>query len=83
MITLIQSKQKENQYLFYFYLIIHGREYEHPTVGKVKTTGLPVSFGETPEKIYKPSPLLNQHAAEILKKYCNYTKEEIEVFQHK
>jgi crotonobetainyl-CoA:carnitine CoA-transferase CaiB-like acyl-CoA transferase len=56
-------------------------EYEHPTVGNVKTTGFPVSFSETPQKIYKPAPLLNQHASEILKEYCNYTEEEIQIFQ--
>lgn len=55
-------------------------EYEHPTIGKVKTTGFPVSFSDTPQKIYNPAPLLNQHAAEILKDYCNYTEEKIEAF---
>ena len=58
-------------------------EYEHPTVGTVKTTGFPVSFSETPQKIYKPAPLLNQHANEILKEYCNYTEEEIKAFQNR
>lgn len=55
-------------------------EYEHPTVGKVKTTGFPVVFKDTPQKIYKPAPLLNQHAAEILSKFCDFTDEEIKVF---
>jgi crotonobetainyl-CoA:carnitine CoA-transferase CaiB-like acyl-CoA transferase len=57
-------------------------EYEHPTVGKVKTTGFPVSFSDTPQKIEKPAPLLNEHAAEILREYCNYSKEEIEAFEN-
>ena len=55
-------------------------EYRHPTVGKVKTTGFPVKFGETNQKIYKPSPLLNEHVAEILKEYCNYSDKEIKNF---
>lgn len=55
-------------------------EYEHPKVGTVKTTGFPVVFSDTPQKIYRPAPLLNQHAAEILKEYCNYTEEEIQTF---
>ena len=55
-------------------------EYEHPTVGKVKTTGFPVSFSDTPQKIQRPAPLLNQHAAEILKEFSNYSEEEIKVF---
>ncbi|PKQ64839.1 hypothetical protein BZG02_03025 [Labilibaculum filiforme] len=52
-------------------------EYDHPTVGAVKTTGFPVSFSDTPQKVYKPAPLLNEHAAEILKEYCDYSDEEI------
>lgn len=55
-------------------------EYEHPTVGKVKTAGFPVKFSDTPQKIEKPAPLLNEHAAEILKEYCGYTEEEISNF---
>jgi crotonobetainyl-CoA:carnitine CoA-transferase CaiB-like acyl-CoA transferase len=57
-------------------------EYDHPTVGKVKTTGFPVSFSDTLQKIDKPAPLLNQHASEILKEYCDYSDEEIEAFQN-
>jgi hypothetical protein len=38
MITKILHKQKQDQHLFYFYLIIHGREYEHPTVKIQGTT---------------------------------------------
>lgn len=63
--------------------IIHNQmilEYEHPTVGKVKTTGFPVFFKDTPQKIYKPAPLLNQHAAEILSEFCDYTEEDIKIF---
>lgn len=44
-------------------------EIEHPTIGKVKTTGFPVWFSDTPQKIYKPSPLLNEHKDEILKEF--------------
>ncbi len=55
-------------------------EYEHPTVGKVKTTGFPVCFSDTPQKIRKPAPLLNEHATEILKEYCGYNDDEINEF---
>ncbi|MGB3151905.1 MAG: CoA transferase [Maribacter sp.] len=44
-------------------------EIEHPTIGKVKTTGFPVWFSDTPQKIYKPAPLLNEHKDEILKEF--------------
>ncbi|MCG8310114.1 MAG: CoA transferase [Cytophagales bacterium] len=54
--------------------------YRHPVVGNVKTTGFPVSFSETPQQIYKPSPLLNEHAEDILKEYCNYSEEEVKMF---
>jgi len=58
-------------------------EYDHPTVGKVKTTGFPVNFSDTPQKIEKPAPLLNEHAAEILKEYCGYREDEIDLFLKK
>lgn len=45
-------------------------EIEHPTIGKVKTTGFPVWFSDTPQKIYKAAPLLNEDAEEILKEFC-------------
>jgi crotonobetainyl-CoA:carnitine CoA-transferase CaiB-like acyl-CoA transferase len=57
--------------------------YDHPTLGTIKTTGFPVLFSETPQKIYKPSPLLNEHAEDILKEYCDYNKEEVEQFLKK
>jgi crotonobetainyl-CoA:carnitine CoA-transferase CaiB-like acyl-CoA transferase len=52
-------------------------QYEHPTVGKVATTGFTVKFSETPQAIYRPAPLLGQHTAEILKALCHYGEEEI------
>ncbi len=55
-------------------------EYDHPLIGKVKTTGFPVSFSETPQDIYKPAPLLNQHAVEILREFCGYSDMEIEEY---
>ncbi|GAB3656502.1 CoA transferase [Echinicola sediminis] len=55
-------------------------EIDHPTIGKVKTTGFPVQFSNTPQKIYSPAPLLNQHAEEILNEICGYSKNELEEF---
>jgi len=46
-------------------------EIDHPTIGKVKTTGFPVWFSDTPQKIYKAAPLLNEDAEEILKEFCD------------
>lgn len=58
-------------------------EYEHPIVGNIKTTGFPVSFSETPQQVYKPAPLLNEHASEILKEFCNYSEDEVNRFKTK
>ncbi|MEM1134497.1 MAG: CoA transferase [Bacteroidota bacterium] len=52
-------------------------EIDHPTIGKVKTTGFPVSFSDTPQKIYKSAPLLNENARDILKEVCDYSDDEI------
>jgi crotonobetainyl-CoA:carnitine CoA-transferase CaiB-like acyl-CoA transferase len=57
-------------------------EYDHPTVGKVATTGIPVSFSETPAKIGRPAPLLGEHTAEILKEICHYSDELIAAYTH-
>ncbi|APY11575.1 hypothetical protein BWZ22_10130 [Seonamhaeicola sp. S2-3] len=58
-------------------------EYNHPKVGKVKTTGFPVKFSDTPQNIDRPAPLLNQHAEEILKQYCGYSDKEVQSFLNK
>ncbi|MEO1009921.1 MAG: CoA transferase [Bacteroidota bacterium] len=58
-------------------------EMDHPTLGKVKTTGFPVTFSETPQKIYKSAPQLNEDADNILKTYCGYTEEEIKAFRNR
>ncbi len=63
--------------------IIHNEmiiEIDHPVVGRVKTTGFPVWFSETPQKIYKAAPLLNGNAKEILKEICGYDDEIIDTF---
>ncbi|RKN77916.1 CaiB/BaiF CoA transferase family protein [Ulvibacterium marinum] len=51
-------------------------EIDHPRVGKVKTTGFPVWFSDTPQKIYKSAPLLNEDAKEILEEFCDYGDDE-------
>jgi len=58
-------------------------DYDHPRAGNIKTTGFPVHYSETPQNIYKPAPLLNEHAAEILKEFCNYNDEQLVAFINK
>lgn len=55
-------------------------EYSHPTVGKVATTGFPVNFSETPQKVYCSAPLLGEHTEEILRTVCNYNDEYVKDF---
>jgi crotonobetainyl-CoA:carnitine CoA-transferase CaiB-like acyl-CoA transferase len=52
-------------------------EYDHPTAGKVATTGIPVQFSETPAGIRRPAPLLGEHTVEILSGICGYTEEQV------
>jgi len=57
--------------------------YEHPTIGAVKTTGFSSSFSDTPQQIFRPAPLLNQHANEILSEFCEYDEEQISEYLNK
>lgn len=42
-------------------------EYDHPTEGRVRTPGFPYRFSRTPPAITRPTPLVGQHSAEILR----------------
>jgi crotonobetainyl-CoA:carnitine CoA-transferase CaiB-like acyl-CoA transferase len=53
-------------------------EYDHPTAGKVSTTGIPVQFSMTPAGIRRPAPLLGEHTAEVLKDVCGYTEGQVQ-----
>ena len=39
---------------------------EHPTLGPIRVTGVPIHFHGTPGSVRKPPPLLGQHTEEIL-----------------
>ena len=41
-------------------------EIDHPTMGKIKVTGVPVKLSSTPGEIKSPPPVLGQHTKEIL-----------------
>ena len=53
-------------------------EVEHPQAGKVKITDTPIKLSLTPGKVEKASPLLGQHAEEILNELLGFSKEEID-----
>ena len=40
--------------------------YEHPTEGKLRLLGFPISFSATPNKLYRLPPKLGEHSREIL-----------------
>ena len=42
------------------------QEVEHPTLGKLKQTGIPIKFSETKGSITRHPPLLGEHTGEIL-----------------
>ena len=41
-------------------------EMDHPTLGSIKQTGLPIKFSETPGGLDQPPPLLGEHNHQIL-----------------
>lgn len=44
-------------------------EMEHPVAGNTKITGNQIKLSETPVHYERPTPLLGQHTAEILKEF--------------
>ena len=53
-------------------------EWEHPTAGKVRTTGIPFRLTETPGGVFRPAPMLGQHTREILGDVAGYSTNDVE-----
>jgi formyl-CoA transferase/CoA:oxalate CoA-transferase len=55
-------------------------ETQHPSVGKIKQTGIPIKFSATPGSIEAPPPLLGQHTGDILAS-LGYSRQEMEALK--
>jgi crotonobetainyl-CoA:carnitine CoA-transferase CaiB-like acyl-CoA transferase len=55
-------------------------EVNHPTIGPMKTLGVPVKLSETPGAVTLPAPTLGQHSVQILIE-LGYSLEEIEALR--
>jgi len=52
-------------------------EFDHPTMGKIREIGFPVTFSETPAAIMREAPEFGQHTEEVLIEVLGYSWEEI------
>ncbi|MHA2282226.1 MAG: CaiB/BaiF CoA transferase family protein [Promethearchaeota archaeon] len=59
------------------------QELDHPTVGTIKVTGIPIKLSDTPGEILTAPPVLGQHTKDILKE-LGYNKNDIQaMYQEK
>jgi formyl-CoA transferase len=58
-------------------------EVEHPTIGTLRLTGIPVKYSATPGQVTLPPPLLGEHTDEILSSVLDYPSERIEELKRK
>ncbi len=56
-------------------------EWDHPEWGKVKWTGFPIQFSETPMAIRREAPAFGQHTEEILIEVLGYDWDDINKLQ--
>jgi formyl-CoA transferase len=50
---------------------------DHPTIGDLQLTGVPIKYSETPGKVSLPPPLLGQHTDDILTGVLDYSEDQI------
>ena len=54
---------------------------KHPTMGAIRTTGLPIKFSRTPAAVGIAAPEFGQHTEEVLTEVCGYNWEDVEGFR--
>jgi crotonobetainyl-CoA:carnitine CoA-transferase CaiB-like acyl-CoA transferase len=52
-------------------------EVQHPTIGALRLTGMPIKYSETPSTIRRPPPLLGEHTDEVLTEVMDYSPKQI------
>ena len=56
-------------------------EVPHPTLGRVRLTGIPIKLSETPGAVEAPPPLLGQHTEEVLTQLLGYSRGQVETLR--
>ncbi len=56
-------------------------EFDHPTLGRTKDLGFPVTFSKTPSSVRLPAPECGQHTEEVLMEVGGYSWADIEALK--
>lgn len=72
-VNAIEDLANDPQALVNDYIV----EFDHPTMGRVKTVNLPIHFEKTPVAIQCPPPEFGQNTEEVLLEVAGYSWEEI------
>jgi formyl-CoA transferase len=57
-------------------------EVDHPTIGNLRLTGIPLKYSATPGEVELPPPLLGEHTDEILSSVLDYPAEHISALRN-